>query len=70
MAEDCAAIVDRLIELRHQKGMTQKALAKAASLPQPSIARLESKRTIPQLDTLLKVAAALGYDLEFVPSAP
>ncbi len=70
MSESCSAIVDRLIELRHQKGMTQKALAKAANLPQPSIARLESKRTIPQLDTLLKVAAALGYNLEFVPSTP
>ena len=49
--------------------MTQKELAKAANLAQPAIARLESKAVIPQLDTLLKVAAALNYELELVPIA-
>ena len=31
-------------------------------------ARLERKAAIPQLDTLLKVAAALDYELELVPT--
>jgi transcriptional regulator with XRE-family HTH domain len=60
------AIIDELIELRKAKGLTQKELAKAAGLAQPAIARLESKAAAPQLDTLLKVAAALGYNLAFV----
>lgn len=63
----CIAIVDKLIELRKAKGLTQREIAKAANLAQPAIARLESKAAIPQLDTLLKVAAALDYRLEFVP---
>ena len=67
MPENCSLIIDSLIEQRHNKGMTQKDLAKAASLTQSVIARLESKKTTPQLDTLLKVAAALGCDLEVVP---
>lgn len=46
--------------------MTQKELAEAASLTQSVIARLESKRAIPQLDTLMKVAEALGCDLKLV----
>lgn len=69
MPENCTAIIDRLIEERHNKGMTQKDLAKAASLTQSVIARLESKKATPQLDTLLRVAAALGCDLEVVPAA-
>lgn len=64
MTENCAAIIDRLIEERHNKGITQKELATAACLTQSVIARFESKRTTPQLDTLLKVASALGCSLE------
>ena len=68
MSENCSVIIDRLIELRHKQGMTQKDLAKAACLTQSVIARLESKQATPQLDTLLKVATALGYSLAIVPS--
>ena len=67
MPENCATIIDLLIEQRHSQGMTQKDLAKAACLTQSVIARLENKKAIPQLDTLLKVATALGCSLEIVP---
>ena len=66
MPEKCAAIIDMLIERSHNQGMTQKELAEAASLTQSVIARLESKRAMPQLDTLMKVAEALGCDLKLV----
>lgn len=66
MSESCAAIIDGLIERRHDQGMTQKELADAASLTQSVIARLENKKATPQLDTLLKVANALGCDLKIV----
>ena len=52
MSDRCALIIDRLIEQRHRKGMTQKELAEASNLTQSVIARLESKKAIPQLDTL------------------
>ncbi|HIQ69205.1 MAG TPA: helix-turn-helix transcriptional regulator [Candidatus Avoscillospira stercorigallinarum] len=68
MSEQCAAIIDRLIARRHDQGMTQKELAQAASLTQSVIARLESKKAVPQLDTLVRVAAALGCALEIVPA--
>ena len=67
MTENCAAIINRLIDERHNQRMTQKDLAEAASLTQSAKARLESKKAVPQLDTLLKVAAALGCSLEIVP---
>lgn len=67
MTDYCIEIIDRLIEERHNKGLTQKELAAAACLTQPVIARLESKKAIPQLDTLLKVASALDCAVEVVP---
>lgn len=68
MSDSCAAIIDLLIEQRHKQGMTQKDLAKAACLTQSAIARLESKKAMPQLDTFLKVAAALNCTLTIIPS--
>ena len=69
MPESCAIIIDSLIEQRRSKGMTQKELAKASSFTQSVIARLESKKATPQLDTLLKVASALGCDIAVVPAS-
>ena len=68
MPKSCANIIDSLIEQRHSQGMTQKELAQAACLTQSVIARLESKKATPQLDTLLKVASALGCDITVVPA--
>jgi hypothetical protein len=34
---------------------------------QPAIARLESLKTTPQIDTLFKVLLPLGYTIEIVP---
>lgn len=69
MPDKCIAIIDELIELRRAKGLTQKELAKSARLTQSVIARLESKRVIPQLDTLLKVVSALGCNIAVIPAS-
>ena len=68
MGESCGAIIDQLIERRHDRGMTQKELAEAACLTQSVIARLENKKATPQLDTLMKVAGALRCDIAIVPN--
>lgn len=68
LSESCALIIDSLIERRRSKGMTQKELAEASGYTQSVIARLENKKATPQLDTLLKVASALGCDIAVVPS--
>lgn len=67
MPEGCSLIIDRLIEQRHNKGMTQKELAHATGLMQSVIARFESKKATPKLDTLLKVASALDCDITVIP---
>lgn len=68
MSKECSDMIDLLVQQRHRLGMTQKELARSACLTQSVIARLESKRTIPQLDTLSKVAGALGCRLALVPA--
>ena len=70
MGEKFTSRVGYLIRnFRIASDMTQKELAQAACLTQSVIARLESKKATPQLDTLLKVAAALGCDLAVVPAS-
>lgn len=66
---ECVAVINTLIDQRKEKGMTQKDLAKASGLTQSVIARLESKKAIPQLDTLLKVVDALDCAIAIIPNA-
>lgn len=54
----------QIAQLRHQKKMTQAALARKINVSQQFIARLEnSQTTIPTLRTLEKVAQALDKHL-------
>ena len=59
-------VIRAIVDARTSLNMTQKELAEAASLTQSVIARLETKKAMPQLDTLMKVAEALGCDLKLV----
>ncbi len=69
MPENCMTLIDQLIAERHRQGKTQQQLAQDANLTQSVIARLESKKTTPQLNTLLKVVSALGCDIAVVSSS-
>ena len=60
-------LIGKMIEAREKQGLTQRDLAKISGVKQPSIARIESLRSTPQLDTLLKVLIPLGYSLEIIP---
>lgn len=61
--EDIAAIVGKMIEKRNDLGITQRDLAAMCGIPQSSVARIESFRTTPNLDTLLKIMQPLGLKL-------
>ena len=61
------AIIGELIKARQEQGMSQKRLEELSGVKQPVIARMEKGRTIPQIDTVLKVLAPLGKTLALVP---
>ena len=45
------AIMSELIEARHEQGISQKKLEELSGVSQPVIARMETGKTSPQLDT-------------------
>ena len=60
-------LISELVKIRSDKKMSQKKLSELVEMSQPSLARLESKRISPGIDTMLKLLAPLGYTLEIVP---
>lgn len=63
-AEDAARIINMLSAERIRRGLTQKQLAERCGMKQAAIARLEAAQSIPRLDTVIKVAEALGLRIE------
>jgi transcriptional regulator with XRE-family HTH domain len=63
-----ATMVVQLIQLREQLGWTQAKLAKETGMKQSAIARFESDTTAPRIDTIIRVAMALGSDLTLIPA--
>jgi ribosome-binding protein aMBF1 (putative translation factor) len=62
-------LIGKLIEAREAKGLTQKQLAEAAGIKQSAVARLETLKATPQIDTLFKVLTPMGYKLTIVPTS-
>lgn len=62
-------LIGKMIEAREAKGLSQRDLAALSGVKQPAIARIESMKSTPQIDTLLKVLIPLGYTLQIVPLA-
>ena len=60
------ALVGKMIEARESKGLTQKQLADLVGMKQPAIARLESLKAVPRVDTLIKILSPLGYTIKIV----
>jgi len=54
------AIVRELMALREQRGWSQRELADRAGMKQPQLARLETGQVEPRLDTLQRLAMAMG----------
>ena len=65
-----AALMSALIEARQEKGISQKRLGELSGVSQPVIARLETGKTNPQIDTVLKLLAPLGKTLSVVSIEP
>lgn len=61
--ENLASIITAMVERRNALGISQRQLAANCGIPQSSVARIESFKTTPNLDTLLKIFQELGLKL-------
>ena len=66
MPDECAAIIDQLIQRRQEQGITQQQLANMLNVKQAAISRLERKKQLPNLDTLVRLADALGCKVKII----
>lgn len=66
MTDQYDILIDQLITARKNKGWTQRTLAEASGMPQSSIARIESKKSVPGLITFQQIVSALGAVLSIV----
>lgn len=61
--EELSALISAVIRQRNDLGLTQRELAELCGLPQSSVARIETMKTTPKLDTFLKILHPLGLKL-------
>ncbi len=66
--ETLSAIVKAITEQRDAKGISQRELAAMCGIPQSSVARIESFKTTPNLDTIIKIMQPLGLTLTVQPA--
>ena len=67
--EALTEIVPSVIKRRTEMGISQRDLAAECNIPQSSVARIESFKTTPKLDTLMKLMRPLGLTLQVAPIA-
>ena len=66
-AEIKAKIISAMISRRNDLGLSQRELAERCGIPQSSVARIEIGRTMPKLDTLIKIFYGLGLEFNIQP---
>ena len=62
--EEVSNIVSSIIRRRQELGISQRTLAERCGIPPSSIARIETLKTTPKLDTLVKLMQALDLKLQ------
>lgn len=60
-------LIQAAINARQRKNISQRKLSELTGIKQPSIAKIESGKRIPKVDTLQKLLLAMGYTLKVVP---
>lgn len=61
--EEATDIISSIIKRRKELGISQFALAELCGMAQPTIARIETYKTTPKLDTVIKIMQALHLKL-------
>ena len=59
-------LIEKLVETRKSKYITQKELAELAGVSQQAISRLELEKHIPKIDTFIKILDGLDLELTII----
>lgn len=62
--EEISDIVSSIIRRRQKLGISQRALAERCGMPLSSVTRIETFKTMPKLDTIIKLTCALDLKLQ------
>ncbi len=65
LAADAGALIEQLVRLRHERGLSQTEVAARMRTSQSALARLESARSDARMSTVARYASALGVDVGF-----
>lgn len=60
-------LIEKLVEARKAKDITQKELAELVGVSQQAISRLELEKHIPKMDTFIKILDGLDLELTITP---
>jgi DNA-binding XRE family transcriptional regulator len=60
----------QIISLRKASGLSQREFATLVGMQQPQLARIESGKQSPKLETIVKLAVGTGYKVELHLVAP
>ncbi|MFM9278075.1 helix-turn-helix transcriptional regulator [Paenibacillus jiagnxiensis] len=66
---EMARLVNDVVRRRKELGLTQRDVAERAGITQAQVARLENSTSVPSMETVIKVAVALGLKLGFEESS-
>ena len=59
-------LIEKLVEARKSKDITQKELADLVGVSQQAISRLELEKHIPKMDTFIKILDGLDLELTII----
>lgn len=57
-----------LLHARRRAGLSQRALARSAGVPQSTVARIETRQLAPRIDTVERLLRAAGQTLALEPA--
>lgn len=59
-------LVWQLVKKRKELGLSQREVAKLSGIRQPMIARIEKGKTIPRIDTFVKLCMVLDFHIQLL----
>jgi transcriptional regulator with XRE-family HTH domain len=59
-------IVSKLMAIRTREGLSQRKLSELTGVSQKTISRMENGVDLPSIETIIKLANGMGYELQLV----